>query len=158
MHTMLLVPSKAGYSGQQGAEAASVALDSPAAAYRAVEARPAARVSASWQCSPADYQYLRALYRTGTSQGSLPFLAGLVLDGPELRAYVARFIPGSLRLASVQGLTLSVSAELEVTLMAGDDVDAGYYAALTAMYEAYGRYDAALIGLSLEELVEALPS
>lgn len=158
MHTMMLLPDKLGYSAQPGAAAMAVSLDSPGAAYRAAEARQASRVMAGWQCTPAEYQYLRALYRTGTSSGALPFVAQLVLDGPAVRQYEARFVPGSFRLAGVSGDTLAVSAEMEVVLAAGqeEDEDEEFYAALTAMYEAFGQA-AGSVGDDLYRIVNNMP-
>lgn len=63
---------------------------------------------------PGQYQYWRAFYRASILLGSLPFLADLLIDTPELQERECRIIPGTHQLTGVRGDAHMVSMRLEV--------------------------------------------
>lgn len=143
---LILPPDKEGYSVTDGTEVIAVQLDGGAARYRRDVLGATSRVPVQWKLNPGNYRYLRAFYRTATNNGATPFLIDLLMDEPTLTEHQAYFVPGSMKLSSVSGLTHTVAAELEVI---PDLPDAAYDAALVMIYEEYGPYGSVTI---LDEL------
>lgn len=135
MRKLLLAPSQAGYSATDGAAALEAALSGGMPRSRLDFLGAIARVEAQWSVGPADFQYLRAFFRTGSGQTSEPFLIDLVLDDFELTEYTAKFVPGSLRITKVVGQTTSCSAQLHVQ---PQPIDEDLDNAILDSYEIYG--------------------
>lgn len=133
MDKLLLCPTAAGYSAQQNPSTLSVALDGGAGRYRADILNASFLVNVLWVCDQEKYDYLSAFERTATKRGSLPFLIDLILDDSELIEHEARFVPGSYRLAQVDGVVYRVEAVLEVV----KPYDAGEASADQAIITAY---------------------
>lgn len=84
---------------------------------------------------PVDYQYWRSFYRTLIQRGSLPFLMGLVIDGPDVEDREVRIIPGSMS-TSVQGTAHVVQFGLEIRAASASAEDAS----LIMLYDVYGNF------------------
>lgn len=146
-----LAPDQAGYSVEDGEEVLSVRLDGGLSRYRRDVVGAASSVRVQWTVGPTEYAYLRAFYRTTTGRGTEAFLVDLILDSATLTRHTAYFVPGSMKLTGVSGLTYTVQAMLEVKPLAPD---ADYDAALVALYEAYGEQSAAFLS-DLEQFVNS---
>jgi len=132
---LTIAPTKEGYGVTDGTEVIAVQLDGGASRYRRDVLGATSRVTVQWSVGPDVYRYLRAFYRTATNNGATPFLIDLLMDEPSLTEHQAHFVPGSMRLTGVQGLTYTVNAELEVS---PDLPDEDYDTALVMLYGEYG--------------------
>lgn len=148
MQKLSITPDEAGYSAATGEETLRVQLDGGAGRYRRDILGASSSVEVQWTIGPTEYAYLKTFSRVATAQGALPFLIDLILDEPFPVEHEARIIPGSFSLASVQGMTYTVRASLEVTPNAPDDE---YDEGLLLIVGEYGE-DAGLILLSFEEI------
>lgn len=74
---------------------------------------PTSALSVSWSVERAGYEYLRSFFATYGAKGEA-FLVDLIVSVGSVAEYEARFVPGSFKLASVNGLTFRVEALLEV--------------------------------------------
>ena len=110
MRRLQLVPDKEGYRVTLANSAASVTLDGPAAAYRALRGGEPHEVECTWKCSPADFGYLQAFY-DAVAEGAVPFVVPLVTATYELKDHVALMRSGSLSW-TVDGSEHRVSAKL----------------------------------------------
>lgn len=135
MEKLSLTPSKDGYSSEDGVGVIRNRLDGGLSRYRRDILNPSRSVSVRWHLDPAGYQFLRTFYSGGTKEGSVPFLIDLLLDEPTLTEHTAYFVPGTLRLSSVEGLTHEVSAELEVRPAVRDEE---FDAVFVAVFNQYG--------------------
>jgi hypothetical protein len=102
-----------GYSATSGAGSLIVFNDGPTGRLRPDYEGAAWRVGLSWLLDAEEYQYLRAFYRTAILSGSEPFTIDLLIRDGTTNEYMARFIPGSMELASVSGDSFSVRAMAE---------------------------------------------
>jgi len=114
MDKFQLPPDSAAYTVVDGKEVVAVQLDGGAARYRRDILNANSKVTCQWTFDRDEYQYMRAFYRTATSNGSLPFLIDLALDDPALTEHQAYFVPGSMSLREQRGLMYVVAAELDV--------------------------------------------
>ena len=130
-----VTPDQAGYSVTDGEEVLAVKLDGGLSRYRRDVVGAASTVRVQWSVGPTEYTYLRAFYRTTTSQGTESFLVDLILDSATLTQHTAYFVPGSMRLTRVRGNTYTVQAQMEVKPLAPDSE---YDEALVMIYEEYG--------------------
>lgn len=153
-------PSQSGYA-EEPREAAFM--------YRVEGGRPRGRqdfdevdstVVCTWRLRPGPYGQLMAFYRAATEGplGPQSFEVDLVLDGPTLERYSARFKPGTMKLESFDGSTYTARASLEIERLT--PIDANYDVAVVDMFEEYGFGEEALAVLAaLAELVnEELPA
>lgn len=141
-----LAPDQSGYSVEDGQEVLSVKLDGGLSRYRRDVVGAASMVRVQWTVGPTEYTYLRAFYRTTTARGTEAFLVDLILDNATLTRHEAYFVPGSMKLTGVSGLTYTVQAALEVKPAAPDT---NYDEALVMLYDAYGAQSGAFL-LDLE--------
>jgi hypothetical protein len=102
------------YTGVFGSPVISTQLDGGAPRIRQDKLGSVHIIDVAWFVGPDDYKYLMAFYRTGTSQGALPFTIDLVIDDSVPQEYTATFVPQSFKLESVEGLTFTVRAQLAV--------------------------------------------
>ena len=72
------------------------------------------RINAMWMVDEIGFQYLRAFYRTGLSNGSLPFVVKLRFPKKTVTKHKAFISPGSLRCTIMKGLTFAVEMQLIV--------------------------------------------
>lgn len=114
MAKLLFPPAASSYAVQLPAGALSVKLDGGAARYRTDVLHGSFRVRAAWFCSPKQYQYLNAFYRSATAFGALPFDVRLRLDREPAKYVSAHFMPGTLRFTRMEGRLRVMEAELEV--------------------------------------------
>jgi hypothetical protein len=149
MRKLLVAPSKSGYAATPGNELLSVQLSGGPSWVRRDFIGAVAMIDATWNLPPEGANYLQAFYRTELQRGALPFLIDLILDDFDLAEYQARFVPGSFRIGSVQGLKTSFSAQLEVKPRAADAVADE---SLMEVFEAFDVEGGYALGL-LEELV-----
>ena len=114
MRKLILAPEQRGYSLQEGSSGiVSAILDGGASFYREGYEGTVVRLSLSWVCDGAEYRYMRAFHRVGTAEGALPFLIDLFVDDMDLTQHIARFVPGSWTLDSVEGEAFNVRASIE---------------------------------------------
>lgn len=149
MDKLQLPPDSAGYSVTDGKEVVSIQLDGGAARYRRDILNANSKVTCQWSCDRDEYQYLRAFFKTATSQGSLPFLIDLALDDPALTEHQAYFVPGSMALREQRGHLYVVAAELDVKPIPRD---AAYDESLVMMWSSYAPEPALFLN-QLEQLV-----
>lgn len=149
MYKLTIPPNKEGYSVTGGTEVIGVQLDGGASRYRRDVIGATSRVSVQWSLSQGAYDYMRAFYRTATVNGSAPFLVDLLMDEPQLTEHTVYFVPGSMKLSGVAGLTHYVSAELEVYPKPRDEE---YDIALLMLYTEYGDNVAQFVLNQLEQL------
>lgn len=114
MLKLTLPPDQSAYSVTDGSEVVSSKLDGGASRYRRDVLNSTSTVSAQWTVGPEAYKYLRAFFKSVTTNGALPFLIDLLLDEPILTEHKAYFVPGSMSLGQQQGMTYFVRASLEV--------------------------------------------
>ena len=116
MATLGLLPDSDGYAVADGLMANAVMLDGGAPRVRLDQLGAVKTVDCQWTLSTDDYDYLMAFYRTGAGNASLPFLINLpgIDDSDITSTYTAYFVPGSLKLATQQGLTYVMKAQLWV--------------------------------------------
>lgn len=137
MRTLILAPDQATYDVTDATQVVSVQLDGGMSRTRADIENGTSIVTAEWSIDPAQYQYLRAFYRTASQNASEPFNIDLILDQPGLTTHVATFVAGSMKLASQAGLTYVVTASLEVQpVVQNDDLNNS----IMDMFESYGEY------------------
>lgn len=114
MRHLILPPDGFSLTGSRQASSVAATLNSPQGFYAPTQRMQAWRVEVSWTCSLADFDYFMAFWRTATARGALPFTVDLPLESAELTTHVARFVPGSIRLADVQGTVRTVRAAIDV--------------------------------------------
>lgn len=114
MEKLQLLPEQAGYSYKRGSELLSVQLDGGRSKIRKdLEGVPSI-VECRWFLSDCDYQYFTAFLNNRINKGLDFFLIDLILDQPFTEEFVARFVPDSIEMGNVRGLSVVVGAELEV--------------------------------------------
>lgn len=111
-----LIPAEQdNYSAMPSATAAiAIELDGGAPRVRRDKLGSAYTITVQWSVGPDDFNYLMAFWRTGTAEGSLPFLIDLLIDEAETGEYQATFVPGTFKLYSKSGLTYVLQASLSV--------------------------------------------
>lgn len=122
MWTLTLAPDADGYNSTDGEETIHVKLDGGQSRFRRDKIGSTKTVQVKWTLNPAQYEYWRTFYVSGTQKGALPFLCPLVSEdgnGPEL--HVCNFMPGSVSLPTQQGLTYVQQATLEVIPLPRDE-------------------------------------
>lgn len=135
MNKLNILPDSASYSVTDGKEVIATQLDGGAARYRRDILGATSRVTCQWTVGQDVYRYLRAFYRSATTNGATPFLIDLILDDPTLTEHKAYFIPGTMQLRETVGHKYVLYAELEVI---PDLPDAAFDDALIFLYEEYG--------------------
>lgn len=153
------VPTQAGYSISDGpATVISYKLDGGTSRYRRDTIGATNRVEVQWALEGTDYDAFMLFVKDDLQQGSLPFTIDLLLDQAEMTNHSAQIIPGTLRVTSVTGYIVVVSASLEAYPVDDDDTDE----AIVMLYEEYGGEEgvaallAALSQLVNEDLPDAL--
>lgn len=132
----ILPPEQASYSVQDGEETIRVALDGGAGRFRRDILDATSRVRCTWLLTVAGYEYMRAFYKTATKSCSLPFLIDLQMDQVDgLTEHTVHFIPGTMKLTKVAGLSYVVEADLEVV---PDIEDEAYNLILIMAFEEFG--------------------
>lgn len=112
--TLSLPPDQSNYAVTDGHTTVSTKLDGGASRFRADQQGATFLVDVQWRCDATNFNYLKAFYRTAVAFGSLPFIVGLYLDNATINNYTAFFVPDTFKLASQQGQTFTVTAQLEV--------------------------------------------
>lgn len=114
MQKIKIKPDRANYNFKYGPAPKTVDLDGGAPLYRADYIGENTVISVKWVLTQVQYDYIMAFYRTGTGNGSLPFLIDLVLEGSALAEYTARFVPKTFGLTEQSGGVYVVEAEINV--------------------------------------------
>ena len=112
LRTLLLRPDSDGYGSSDGAEWVRSELDGGVGRYRRDKIGASKMVSCRWTLNPSQYQYWRSFYRLVGGDRFLCDLVGESGLGPI--QHECHFMPGSVSLASQQGLTYIQQAQLEV--------------------------------------------
>lgn len=122
MRKLLLRPNSSGYTATAGNEIMSAATDGGASRSRRDFIGAPALINVAWMLDEDGFDYLGAFFRTGTANGSLPFLCDLLLDRPMLREHTCKFVPGSFKpIASTAAFTFNAAAQFEVLPLPVDE-------------------------------------
>lgn len=121
-HKLNLPPDQASYSVNDGSEVVRTQLDGGAGKYRLDILNATRIINCQWTVGPDNFRYLRAFYNV-LHRLSEPFKCDLYLDYPTLTEHDCWFIPDTFKLASQQGLTFVVTAQLEVVPTDNPDED-----------------------------------
>lgn len=136
-------PLQVGYGVEFGDGTQSIALEGGSSRYRAGVEGNAHVVSASFGLEGEDYSAFLGFWRA-KKRDVEPFEIELQIDGHELRRYVARFVPRTLRLTGVSGNVFTLTVKLEVeTLPEYEDETLDYWSSLVTMLAIYGSIPAA---------------
>lgn len=122
MNRLMLPPTEAGYTATFGGGVISQKLQGGASRFEVDVLGASHMLSLSWLTNRAGYQYLMAFYRLWQRNPSQHFLARLIIDDHQLRDYECHFMPDSMSLTGVQGLSYSVSAQIEAKALTPDYV------------------------------------
>lgn len=116
---MILQPESAGYSASYSPnDFLRVQLKGGLARYRRDLIGSSMPVTCQWRLTDIEYEYFTTFYRDSILSGSQFFLIDALIDGPQVRRYIAHFV-SPWRLTEQSGLTYVVQAELEITSPTG---------------------------------------
>lgn len=122
MNRLMLPPTEAGYTATFGGGVISQKLQGGASRFEVDVLGASHMLSLSWLTDRAGYQYLMAFYRLWQVNPSQPFIAELIIDDHQLQEYECHFMPDTMTLVGVQGLSYSVSAQIEAEAITPDIV------------------------------------
>ncbi len=145
------LPEQSGYTYNNQQNILSVKLDGGLSKTRVDLVDGPAIVEVEWIFDLGEYQWFRAFFNQAINYGTNPFLIDLVLDQPYHQEFTAKFVADSISTTDVAGLSLHVSAQLEVLPIDNSEIDT-----FVLLYD--GEYG---VFKSLEELVNVdwfLPS
>lgn len=153
---LTLSPQQASYNLKPGEQTIHQKLEGGASKFRQDILNPNSTLKCQWFCSALQYNYLMAFYKTVAKAGANAFLIDLIVDdGSSVTEHEAHFIPNSLALTGVNGLTYTVTAELEIKPLEEDET---YNRGLVDVYNAYGKDAEELLNI-LEHFINVeLPS
>lgn len=120
MNRLMLPPTEAGYTANFGGGVISQKLQGGASRFEVDVLGASHMLSLAWFTNRAGYQYLMAFYRLWQRNPSQPFIAQLIIDDHQLRDYQCHFMPDAMTLGGVQGLSYSVSAQIEARAITPD--------------------------------------
>lgn len=130
------LPDSSGYTLIDGNSVVnSGELEGGASRSRADVIGATATCDVRWTCGPALYAYLRAFYRTAITNGADSFQMNLIFDQSTPILYTVKFVPGTFKLDSTQGLTYILAGSLEVSPI---PVNANFDNAVVDIFGAYG--------------------
>lgn len=110
---LTLPPVSSGYAFTDVAQAVMTELEGGLSRVRRDQLGVSNIVNVQWQCKPADYLYLRNFYNSWVTQPQESFTMDLLIDTAAMVEYNCKFVPGSMRLTSVQGHRAIVTAQIE---------------------------------------------
>lgn len=113
MNRLMLPPTEAGYTATFGGGVIGQKLQGGASRFEVDVLGASHMLSLSWFTNAAGYQYLMAFYRLWQRNPSQPFIAKLIIDDHQLRDYQCHFMPDTMNLVGTEGLSYSVSAQIE---------------------------------------------
>lgn len=113
MNRLMLPPTEAGYTATFGGGVISQKLQGGASRFEVDVLGASHMLSLSWLTDRAGYQYLMAFYRLWQRNPSQHFLARLIIDDHQLQDYECHFMPDTMNLTAIAGLSYSVSAQIE---------------------------------------------
>lgn len=87
-----------------------------------------------WTCGPNVYNYIRAFYRTSITNGADTFQISLIFDVALPLVYTVKFIPGTFKLVSQEGMTYVLGGTLEVCPQPINAANDGAYIAIIGTY------------------------
>lgn len=109
------LPEQDGYSGDFGQDAVSVKLAGGAMRIRADFDGAASQVRISFLLNQqTDYAEFMSFWQFEARRGTLPFLVDLIMECPFPVQHMCRMVPGSMKMAKVEGHSRRVSMEVEV--------------------------------------------
>lgn len=117
-------PESNGYSLSNGEDVVEIAVEGGLARRRMDYSQKPFSLDVSWIFDQQEYQYFKSFYNSAVKKGSLPFLIDLIVDNPFLEEYVTYFKTGSVLSSDPMGLSIQVSATLEVLRKNTTDFDA----------------------------------
>lgn len=133
---LALMANSDGYQVLTGKSTLGVQLDGGMGRYRKDQLGASSTVQVTYTLSNNGYNYLLAFYRTTLEEGSAPFQAGLLFETADVTQYCCHIIPGTFSLPRIQGLTYTVTMNLEVTSISPPASTADL--ALVLAYDTYG--------------------
>lgn len=120
MDKLKIPPQQSGYGVKYASGIINQKLDGGASRQRADVLGGSNTVSVSWVVNFAQFQYLQAFYRIQVSKAGTPFLADLIIDNGQVEEYQCFIVPNSWTFGSTKGLSINVSATLEVFAKTAD--------------------------------------
>lgn len=136
VYTCKVVPEYSGYSLKEGLIITGINIDGGTMRIRKDITSANFTITVQWFTDSDGYEYLKALYNTGTNKGALPFTIGLYADKDHLTTHTAYFVPDTFVLSSVEaGPWFSISATLSVIPLSRN---ANYDRQLMNLYAATG--------------------
>lgn len=112
---MQIIPDSSGYAILDGNMVVnSGELEGGASRSRANVFGASGQCDVRWTCGPNAYNYIRAFYRTSITNGADTFQINLIWDTALLQLYTVKFVPGTFKLVSQNGLTYVLGGTLEV--------------------------------------------
>jgi hypothetical protein len=155
MTKLTIVPSEASYSVTDGIEVISTKLDGGLSRSRKDKTDAAMLVNVKWTAlTKIQFEYIRAFYKTPAKTGANEFTIDLLIDDTDLTEHTVKFVPGSFKTDSPDGVAYSISAQLEAQpLPENEDYNNGF----VAVYNAYGPNAEGFFNLLEEFINETLP-
>lgn len=116
LYTCGIPPDSDGFNVLAGNSSISILLDGGGPRIRADQLGVVSRVSCQWSVDAKHFDYMMAFYRTGTKNGTQPFLISLVgVDSSIPTMYQAWIVGGTFKPVTKQeGLEYVVQAQLWV--------------------------------------------
>lgn len=107
-------PESTDYSLSNGTDFVETEVEGGKARRRKDYSSKPYELQVNWVFNQEDYQYFKAFYNSVTKKGSEPFLLDLIVDQPYIEERTVWFKGDSLQMNNPMGLSLLVSATLEV--------------------------------------------
>ena len=153
MEKLTLLPDQASYAYGNDDSVITTTLDGGYSRSRVDQLKSSAIINCTWRLYSHHYQYFKAFWTVVTEKGVYPFLIDLILDQPYLEEYEAKFVPGTVNMSEPEGLTYSISADLEV-IPVRDDL---FSQSIVDAYDSTGTYEylnllEKLVNIDLEPL------
>ena len=114
MAKLLLTPSRASYSVEDGLDFIEVELEGGAPRFRRDKIGSAKRVSCQWELNESEKRYWDAFYETGLNAGADWFTIDLIIDDYDLEEFEAHFASDSRVFDGQEGKMYTVQADLFV--------------------------------------------
>ena len=144
-----------GFESKDYEETLSVIFDGGRSLFRRGPSSPLSHIVASWSLVSNEYFYLRNFYRTTLINGSFPFLVDIIYDSGLTEECLAYFIPGTFKLAQIEGSRYIVNCELETYKRGVSEL---FDIIISGLEEIYGTQDEVLtIFGQLEDVTQTWP-
>lgn len=110
----VIVPDSVGFNVAPVASSKFAKLDGAASRFGRSVKSNLKTASLSWNLIESEYDYIRALYRTVTKRGALPFLIPLIVEANSIGLYYCNFVPGVFKISNAGGIAFKIEAMIEI--------------------------------------------